>query len=251
MKDRTEQSRADQSMTDWSMILDAGQVDSPSRSASLDRLVRRYWPPLFAYVRATGCSASEADDIVQGFVADVILERNLPGHADRGRGRFRGLLFRSIGNYIRDHHRRNQSLKRRPEQGKVASLDVEGCPTPSDQSTDDPEQAFTRHWVATLLRRAIETVRTSFIDQGREVEWEIVEARLVRPMNDGVPPIPYSNLVERFEMRDVPQAASFLVNGKRALGQAILAEIGETVDSPDQVDDEARDLLRLLTENAP
>ena len=51
-------------------------------------------------------------------------------------------------------------------------------------------------------------------------------------------------------MRDVPQAASFLVNGKRALGQAILAEIGETVDSPDQVDDEARDLLRLLTENA-
>ena len=89
MKDRTEQSRADQSMTDWSMILDAGQVDSPSRSASLDRLVRRYWPPLFAYVRATGCSASEANDIVQGFVADVILERNLPGHADRGRGRFR------------------------------------------------------------------------------------------------------------------------------------------------------------------
>ena len=40
-------------------------------------------------------------------------------------------------------------------------------------------------------------------------------------------------------------------DGKRALGQAILAEIGETVDSPDQVDDEARDLLRLLTANAP
>ena len=131
----------------------------------------------------------------------------------------------------------------------MASLDVEGSPTPSDQSTDDPEQAFTRHWVATILRRAIETVRTSFIDRDREVEWEILEARLVLPMINGVPPVPYASLVERFELRDVPQAASFLVNGTRALGHAILAEIGETVDSPDQIDAEAQDLLRLLTEN--
>ena len=241
--------RSEQSLTDWSMVLDAGSLDSPSRSASLDRLVRRYWPSLFACVRAGGCSAEEANDIVQGFVADVILERNLPAHADRDRGRFRGLLFRSIGNYVRDYHRRHRSLKRHPKHRKVASLDVEGSPTPSDQSTDDPEQAFTRHWVATILRRAIETVRTSFIDRDREVEWEILEARLVLPMINGVPPVPYASLVERFELRDVPQAASFLVNGKRALGHAILAEIGETVDSPDQINAEAQDLLRLLTEN--
>jgi hypothetical protein len=54
--------------------------------------------------------------------------------------------------------------------------------------------------------------------------------------------------VESLGLRDVPQAATCLVNGKRSLGRAILHEIGETVPSPDDVDSEARDLLRLLAE---
>ncbi len=244
-------SRADQSLTDWSMVLDAGQIDSPSRSTSLDRLVRRYWPPLFAYVRATGCSPQEATDAVQGFVADVILERNLPGSADRDRGRFRGLLFRSIGNYLKDRHRRENSLKRRPAHGRVGSIDTTDQATMAPTDADTPERSFTRHWVATLLRRAVDTVRQSFLESDRETEWIILESRLVRPMLDGSNPTPYAALVESLGLRDVPQAAAFLVNGKRALGRAILEEIGETVQSPEQVDAEARDLLRLLSENNP
>ena len=116
---------------------------------------------------------------------------------------------------------------------------------------DTPERSFTRHWVATLLRRAVDTVRRSFLESDRETEWIILESRLVRPMLDGSNPTPYAALVESLGLRDVPQAAAFLVNGKRALGRAILEEIGETVQSPEQVDAEARDLLRLLSENNP
>ena len=248
MTDGTHQSRPDQSLTDWSMVLDAGRVDSPSRSTSLDRLVRRYWTPLFAYVRTTGCPAHEATDVVQGFVADVILERNLAGSADRDRGRFRGLLFRSIGNYLKDRHRREASLKRRPAEGRVASLEATGPGAVASGDQDTPERSFTRHWVATLLRRAVETVRSSLVEADRETEWRILEARIIRPMLDGSSPTPYLALVESLGLRDVPQAAAYLVNGKRALGRAILEEIGETVTSPDQVDSEARDLLRLLSE---
>ncbi|MAD19862.1 MAG: hypothetical protein CMJ52_06530 [Planctomycetaceae bacterium] len=251
MTNRIEQARADQSLTDWSMVLDAGRIDSPSRSTSLDRLVRRYWPPLFAYVRATGCSPQEANDVVQGFIADVILERNLPGSADRDRGRFRGLLFRSIGNYLKDRHRRETSLKRRPAAGRPTSIDVTDPGMLACGDRDTPERSFTRHWVATLLRRAVETVRSSFLDSQRETEWMILESRLVRPMLDGSDPVPYASLVESLGLRDVPQAAAYLVNGKRALGRAILDEIGETVPSPGQVDSEARDLLRLLSERTP
>lgn len=248
MPERTETARAEQSLTDWSMILDAGRVGSPSRAISLDRLVRRYWPPLFAYVRATGCSPQEATDVVQGFVADVILERNLPGSADRDRGRFRGLLFRSIGNYLKDRHRREASLKRRPAHGFVASLDASDPAAVPSANSETPERSFTRHWVATLLRRAVDTVRSSFLESDRETEWIILESRLIRPMLDGSSPTPYAALVESLGLRDVPQAAAYLVNGKRSLGRAILHEIGETVPSPDDVASEARDLLRLLAE---
>lgn len=251
MTNRTHHARADQSLTDWSMVLDAGRIDSPSRAVSLDRLVRRYWPPLFAYVRATGCTPQEATDVVQGFIADVILERNLPGSADRDRGRFRGLLFRSIGNYLKDRHRREASLKRRPSSGPVRSLEAMDPGAGAAAHRDTPERSFTRHWVATLLRRAVEEVRSSFLESDRETEWIILEARLVRPMLDGSGPTPYAALVESLGLRDVPQAAAYLVNGKRALGRAVLKEIGETVQSPDQVDAEARDLLRLLSETNP
>jgi hypothetical protein len=66
-------------------------------------------------------------------------------------------------------------------------------------------------------------------------------------MIDGAEPTPYAALVEELDLRGLPQAASYLVNGKRALGRAIAEEIGRTVADPAEVEDEIRDLLALLS----
>ena len=116
-------STSNRSMTDWSMVLDAGQVESPTQAASLDELVRKYWTPLYAFVRASGQSPEDTHDIVQGFIADVLLSRSLLAKADPERGRFRNLLFRSISNYMRDRHRKATSTMRKPRNGGVRSLD--------------------------------------------------------------------------------------------------------------------------------
>lgn len=237
------------SLTDWSMVLDSGRLDSPTRRESFERLVRRYWPVLFAGARATGLSADEANDAVQGFIADILLERNLPGQATPDRGRFRGLLSRSLRNYLVDRARAASSRKRRPT-GRLDSLQHEAAVEPTARIDDDPEVIFTRHWVATVLRTAIDEVRQSFEAAHRETEWRILEARLIRPMIDGAEPIPYSALVEELGLRDLPQAASYLVNGKRALGRAISDEIGRTIADPADVEDEIRDLLALLATGA-
>lgn len=231
-------------MTDWSMVVDSGRVDSPTRQASLDRLVRRYWWPMLARARASGLSESDAHDAVQGFVADVLLERNLVATADPERGRFRGLLSQSLSNYLNDRHRRAAAAKRRPTTGRVLSIqEADGAKA---RGRDDPEAAFTRHWVATVIRNAVATVRSTFEEADRGVEWRILDARLVRPMIDGVSPVPYQSLVDELGLRDVPQAAAFLVNGKRALGRAILEEVGQTVRDPDLIAEEIRELLELL-----
>lgn len=231
-------------MTDWSMVVDSGRVDSPTRKASLDRLVRRYWWPMLARARASGLSESDAHDAVQGFVADVLLERNLVATADPERGRFRGLLSQSLSNYLNDRHRRAAAAKRRPTTGRVLSIqEADGAKV---RGRDDPEAAFTRHWVATVIRNAVATVRSNFEEADRGVEWRILDARLVRPMIDGVSPLPYQSLVDELGLRDVPQAAAFLVNGKRALGRAILEEVGQTVRDPDLIAEEIRELLELL-----
>ena len=244
-QDTSSRTASGASLTDWSMVLDSGRMDSPTRRDSLEQLVRRYWPVLYAGAKATGLSADDANDAVQGFVADILLERNLPGQATPDRGRFRGLLSRSFRNYLVDRARAANSQKRRPT-GRLDSLQHEAAVDPPTSGDHDPEQVFARHWVATVLRTAIDEVRTMLLEADREIEWRILDARLVRPLVDGAEPVPYAALVEELGLRDLPQAASYLVNGKRALGKAITDEIGRTVADADEVQEEIRDLLALL-----
>ncbi len=226
------------------MVLDSARSDSPTRQASLDKLVRRYWGAMLAKARAVGLSEPDAHDAIQGFVADVILERNMLATADPDRGRFRGLLSRSLANYLRDRNRRLNAAKRRPIDARVDSF-LEGD-LPVSRSSDDPETAFTRHWVATVIRSAIGRVRHEFEASGRTVEWRILEARLVQPLVDGSSPVPYLALVEELSLRDVPKAAAILVVGKRALGRAIIEEVSQTVEDPGEVSNEIQDLLNML-----
>jgi RNA polymerase sigma-70 factor (ECF subfamily) len=59
----------------WSLVLQAGQGDSPAAQAALERLCESYWFPLYAYVRRLGRDESDAQDLIQEFFADF-LERS-------------------------------------------------------------------------------------------------------------------------------------------------------------------------------
>ena len=208
IRETSSQSTSHASLTDWSMVIDSGQVESPTRKASLDRLVRRYWGPMLAKARASGLTVHDAHDAIQGFVADVLLERNLSASADPDRGRFRGLLSQALNNYLRDRYRHDRAAKRYPITGNVLSIKPGDQPAVSQGRPSDPESAFTRHWVATVLRNSVKRVREDFESGGRDVEWRVLDARLVRPMIDGANPVPYQALVEELQLRDLPQAAS-------------------------------------------
>ena len=248
MSRRNAQSSSGASLTDWSMVLDSARANSPTQQESQDKLVRRYWGAMMAKARATGLSEHDAHDAVQGFVADVILERNMLAAADPDRGRFRGLLSSALANYLRDRSRRKSAAKRSPGEKRVDSI-MDGD-VPARSRSGDPEAAFTRHWVATVIRNAIREVRQDFEAGDRFNEWRILEARLVLPLIDGSRPVPYAALVEELSLPDVPKAASMLVTGKRALGRAIVKEISQTVSDPDDVSNEIQDLLRLLEVNS-
>jgi DNA-directed RNA polymerase specialized sigma24 family protein len=60
-------------------------------SFALEELCRDYWFRLYAFVRRNGLSPDAAEDIVQGFLADL-LERGAPAGLDQSNGRFRSFL---------------------------------------------------------------------------------------------------------------------------------------------------------------
>ena len=61
--------------TCWTMVVAAGQEDSPAARHAMEFLYQRYWSPLYFYLRRRGHDRSQAEDL-----ADVNQRRN-PGAA--------------------------------------------------------------------------------------------------------------------------------------------------------------------------
>ncbi len=58
------------------MVLEA-QGESPAAQEALEKLCRTYWRPIFAFLRRQGIPPEEAEDITQGFFAELLERRSL------------------------------------------------------------------------------------------------------------------------------------------------------------------------------
>ena len=81
----------------------AGDVHAADRGAALEQLLIRYQPVLKAHlVVKKGTSPDEADDLVQSFIQEKILERNLLASFDSAKGKFRTFLLTSFDRFVID-----------------------------------------------------------------------------------------------------------------------------------------------------
>ena len=83
----------------------------------------RYWGAIYAYIRQSGRRDDEARELTQGFIADVLLGRNLLSKLDEGRGQFRTLLLSSVRNYLADVYRFDHAARRHPGRGRLRADD--------------------------------------------------------------------------------------------------------------------------------
>jgi len=238
---------SDLPQTDWSMLHDLHGGES-AREQAMERLVRRYWGAIYAYIRRTGRDVHESSDLTQGFITTVILERNLGQRADKSRGRFRSLLLTSLRNYLHERHRHEARRKRsggdeRPGGAAFQPFDVDAA---EGRNYDTPEAAFSYHWSAALVRAVLEKVRTGCLRDGLEMHWSVFDARVARPLLFGEPAPPMQELIDRFDLPGSAQASNMLITVKRRFARAIREEVAATVASEDEVEDELLELLKDL-----
>ncbi|PYI87346.1 MAG: RNA polymerase subunit sigma-24, partial [Verrucomicrobia bacterium] len=50
--------------THWSVVLAAGNTDTPAANSALETLLRAYWKPLYFYLRQRGQTHHDAEDLV-------------------------------------------------------------------------------------------------------------------------------------------------------------------------------------------
>ncbi len=229
--------------TRWSIVVAAAGDESTEGRAALESLCTAYWFPLYAFVRRQGEGVQSAQDLVQGFFAEL-LEKDYLAQADRERGRFRTFLITAFRHFASKEREKARALKRGG--GKTTlSLDFTDGESrylrePADERT--PERLFERRWALTLLDEALSRLRAEHRSAGREDLFEALRGTIVPGGGEAEP---YAALGARLGMGEgaVKVAAHRL---RRRYREVLRAAIAETVADPSEVDDEIRHLLDAL-----
>jgi RNA polymerase sigma-70 factor (ECF subfamily) len=217
---------------------DAG--GSPESRDALEALCAACWFPLYAFARRAGSSREEAEDLVQGFFANL-LEKGWLRQADRERGRFRTFLLAAFRHHTA-HERDRERAQKRGGGARRLSLDFAEGETryraePADAET--PERLYERRWAVALLDRALADLRAAYSGDRADV----FEA--LRPHLTGGAP---EGLAATGAAIGLSEGATkvALHRLRRRYREVLRAAIGETVADPADVDDEIRHLLGAL-----
>lgn len=229
--------------TPWAAVLTASGGDTRPALEARERICRDYWRPLHAYLVRSGYSAHDAEDLVQQFLLEF-LEHDGLGRVDPSRGRFRSYLVASLRNFL-GHQRERAAARKRGGGLTVVSMDDPGAdvPAPSDSVEDrTAEFAFDRQWAWAILERSRRRLEAEYIASGREAEFELLSRHLPGGASAGS----HAETARRLGM--TPGAVKTEVYRLRQrYGQYLRAEVGQTVESPAEIDDELRHLLALFS----
>lgn len=229
--------------THWSLVLSAGDKDSPGSTAALENLCRSYWYPLYAYVRRRGRSPEDAQDLTQEFFARL-LEHRWIDRADREKGRFRCFLLSAMNHFLSDEWDKERAQKRGG--GRVfVPLQIDTAETryghePVDQVT--PEHSYERRWALTLIDKVLQALRTEHEQAGRTLWFDALNPCLVGDR----PALSYNELAAKLGVSEgaVKSAVHRLRQRFRDLLQE---EIAQTVASPEEAEEELRYLITVLS----
>lgn len=221
----------------------AAHDPSAGSRPALARLCEMYWNPVFAFIRRSGYDRDEAQDLTQAFFA-LLLEKNFLEVADPQRGRFRSFLLTAVKRFLSNERDRAQALKRGGGEVPV-SIDLlmaEASFDPTGSDTETPEDLFERRWALSLLEHAMSQLRSEFASAGRNEQFDKLAPFLTRD-SDGAR---YEELAG--QMAVSAGALRTLVHRmRRRYRDLVRAEIAETVATSDEVDDEIRFLMSVLS----
>ncbi len=228
--------------TQWSLVLAAGSEDGDRAREALAALCEAYWPPLYAFVRRRGHDPESARDITQAFFAHL-LENHALERVERGPGKFRSFLLKSLQNLMADERAKAEALKRgsgRPPFRLDAAETEEGYRFEAVEAKT-PESLFEKRWALLVLRRALARLKEEFAHNGDSRQFE----RLKGFLAGKDPAASYRTIGDELGMSE--GATKMAVHRlRKRFGRVLRGEVAATVSAPEDVDGEIRHLLGVL-----
>lgn len=226
--------------THWSLVQRAASGETTLCRTALNELLQIYMPALQAHlVRYKRLSPDLAEEIIQGFVVENVVDGEMIQRADPNAGKFRSWLLKWL-----DLYTRNQLSKRK-------KLDEISEPEDTPDSNVPGSDAFDVQWAQTTMKEALKIMRKECRAEGQDTRWSVFESRLILPMLAGKVPMEYEEIVEKFKLESTAQAQNILVTGKRHFHRVLSTVIGRYCGSEDEVSEELQELQRILAMAMP
>lgn len=154
--------------TRWSLVrAAAGNGNTTEAQKALAEICEVCWYPIYAFIRRSGHTAQDAEDLTQGFFTRFI-EKDILSAADPARGRLRTFLLTCVRNHL--HHEHERSIAAKRDARLLTSFDAAEAEDrylrePADDLT--PDRLYQRRWALTLLSATLEVLEREFQTTGK------------------------------------------------------------------------------------
>ena len=227
--------------TRWSVVLNA-QGESAAARDALETLCRSYWSPLYAFVRRTGHSPEDAQDLTQEFFARLLERRDFDA-VRREKGRLRSYLLVALKHFIANEHQRAKAVKRGAGEQPISldeillnqRFDLE----PAETLT--AEEIYERRWAMSVLDQVIARLEEEYRSKGKSPLFDHLKVLLAD--EPGHP----SQAEMAQELGLTENALKQAFHRMRLRYREYLRDqIAETVATEDDLEDELRHLIAVL-----
>lgn len=227
--------------TRWSVVLAARQPQSPESAAALEAICRAYWYPLYAYVRRSGESPADAEDLTQEFFCRLLEKRWLDS-VDREKGKLRTFLVVALKRFMSKEWRRASAQRRGGGQAN-ALFDTAFAESrfAADSHALAPDETFDQQWALALLDLTINRLRDEFSVAGKPGDFEVLKSCLTAERGA----IDYAVVAQQLDLKEV--AARVAVHRLRKRFREIYREeISQTLTDGSDLESELRHLAVAL-----
>ncbi len=229
--------------THWSVVLAAADSQSPQTAEALETLCRTYWYPLYAYVRSSGYSPADAEDLTQEFFARLLAKDYLSAvHPERGK--FRWFLLSAVKRFLINERERARAAKRG---GGSLHLPFDGEKAEERYRLDaadplTPDKLYDRAWAANLIQTTYQRLEEEYTLEGKQALFEQLRVFLVGDKTDRS----YAQTGAGLGM--TAGAVKVAVHRLRGRYRELLREqVAQTVHTPADLEEELRNLQAVFS----
>ena len=191
--------------TRWTVVRQAADSQTASQHAlsALSELCQIYWRPVYVFLRRQGIAQHDAQDLTQGFFAEL-LERDLLSRFDSSKSRLRTYLRVCADSFALNEIKAASRKKRGGEITHVA-LDFSAAEDELRAQTVDPakipspeslEEFFEKEWIRSLFSSAVDELKSLCEARGKQKAFVLFESYDL----DGEENISYAGLAARLEI---------------------------------------------------